>query len=167
MYYNETKKKIIFLFIYIDSSFIYTIYIRNSASYFHITLHICHVNIIISQYIIIKQNHHIIFKQNHQNHHIIISSLKQNHHIIFKQNLYKLQSYHRNIHITIGDHQNHNEGRIIEIINIRELQRILITIIGSKTHPAPLYINQSSIKKLLRPKAQKSNRSKSTSGEVS
>ena len=32
---NVLKRKIIFLFIYIDSSFIYTIYIRNSSSYFH------------------------------------------------------------------------------------------------------------------------------------
>ena len=89
--------------------------------------YICHLNIIILLYhsisslskIIIKHNHYIIIKQNH---HIIF---KQNHYIIFKQNLYiiiikqksskssyyhhhKLQSYHRNIHITIGDHQNHN-----------------------------------------------------------
>ena len=128
MYYNETKGKIIFLFIYIDS-FFYLHYIQQFNSY------ICHLKIIIllyhsisslskiiikhNHYIIIKQYYHIIFKQNH---HIII--IKQNHHIIFKQNLYiiiikqkssksyyhhhKLHSYNRNIHITIGDHQNHN-----------------------------------------------------------
>ena len=136
----KQKERSFFLFIFIDSSFIYTIYIRNSSSYFNINLYICHMNIIILLYHSISSLNKIIIKHNH---YIII---KQNHHIIFKQNHHKLQSYHRNIHITIGDHQNHNEGRIIEIINIRELQRIIITIIGSKTHPAPLYINQSSIK---------------------
>ena len=119
MYCNETKRKIIFLFIYIDS-FFYLHYIQQEFSIY------CHLNIIILPYhsisslskIIIKHNHYIIIKQNH---HIIF---KQNHYIIFKQNLYIIiikqksskssyyhhhkQSYHRNIHITIGDHQNHN-----------------------------------------------------------
>ena len=98
--------------------------------YSHINSYICHLDIIIllyhsisslskiiikhNHYIIIKQNHHIIFKQNHQNHYIIF---KKNLDIIIikkkssKSSYYhhhKLQSYHRNIHITIGDHQNHN-----------------------------------------------------------
>ena len=43
---NETKRKIIFLFIYIDSSFIYTIYIRNSSSYFHKVLFTIPISVI-------------------------------------------------------------------------------------------------------------------------
>ena len=46
MYYNETKRKIIFLFIYIDSSFTYTIYSRNSSSYFHKVLFTIPISVI-------------------------------------------------------------------------------------------------------------------------
>ena len=42
----QTKRKIIFLFIYIDSSFIYTIYIRNSSSYFHKVLFTIPISVI-------------------------------------------------------------------------------------------------------------------------
>ena len=104
-----------------------------------------HNHIIISQYIIIKQNyhiiiiisvyHHIIFKQNHhiiiiisvyhhiifkQNHHIII--IKQNHHIIFKQNHHIIiikQNHHiifkQNHHIIIIKQNHHYHTNIIII----------------------------------------------------
>ena len=117
MYYNETIRKIIFLFIYIDSFFIYTIYSRIYLQFIYLSFD--HNQIIISQYIIIKQNHHIIFKQNH---HIII--IKQNHH------------YHTNIIIIC--YKIITEEFIL-------LKKKLSLIIGSKTHPDPLCTNQFSI----------------------
>ena len=118
MYYNETKRKIIFLFIYIDSFFIYTIYSRYSSKsiYSQFTyLSFEHNHIIISQYVIIKQNYHIIISTLYQ--HIIISSLSKiiilsssNKIIIsflskiiilsYKYHHHKLQNYHRRIHNT-------------------------------------------------------------------
>ena len=111
-----------------------------------------HNHIIISQYIIIKQNyhiiiiisvyHHIIFKQNH---HIII--IKQNHHIIFKQNHHIIiikqnHYYHTNIIII--------SYKIITgeiILNYRRIiKNKLSLIIGSKTHPDPLCTNQFPIR---------------------
>ena len=106
--------------------------------YSHINSYICHLNIIILLYhsisslskIIILPSlyQHIIFKQNH---YIII--IQQNHHIIFKQN----HHYHTNIIII--------SYKIItgEIIPIKKK---LSLIIGSKTHPDPLCINQFSIR---------------------
>ena len=91
MYCNETKRKIIFLFIYIDSFFIYTIYSRYSSESIYsqfIYLSFDHNQIIISQYIIIKQNYHIIISTLYQH---IISSLSKI--IILAHFLKKVISY--------------------------------------------------------------------------
>ena len=141
MYCNDTKRKIIFLFIYIHSSFIYTIYIRNSSSYFH-----QHNHIIISQcyhhiIIIISLYHHIIIKQNH--HIIIIISIY--HHIIIKQNHLSYISCNNclsQMHIEIITEE--FIGKITH--NYRRIIKIIIIVIGSKTHLHPLYTNQFPIK---------------------
>ena len=100
MYYNETKRKIIILFIYIDSSFIYTIYSRNSSSYFHKVLFTIPTSVIISSYY--HQHNHIILSQCYYNidiinilsslhHYIIISSYYHQHnHIILSQCYYNI-----------------------------------------------------------------------------
>ena len=116
-----------------------------------------HNHIIISQYIIISEYHHLIIKQNH---HIII--IKQNHHIIFKQNhhiiIIKQNHYiifKQNHHIIIIKPNHHTNIIIISykiitgeiILNYRRIiKKKLSLIIGSKTHPAPLCTNQFSIK---------------------
>ena len=117
MYCNETKRKIIFLFIYIDSFFIYTIY-----SNIYLYLSFKHKHIIISQYVIIssfKQNHYIIILSLSKNHHIIFN---QNHHIIFKQKIIKIiisslskksskSSYYHHQHHHIILKQNYHRNR--------------------------------------------------------